>query len=66
MNQFILQIMFGSIFKTYHGAPILCCITTGLGIFHVKWGFFGTVLRIFGVAFVRALQLDYSEIKSAF
>jgi len=30
------------------GIPILCCTVTGLG-------FFGTVLGIFGVEFVRAL-----------
>jgi len=34
--QFILQIMFSSIFNTYHGAPILCCTTTDLYIFYVK------------------------------
>jgi len=26
----------GSIFNTYHGAPILCCTTRDLGIFCVK------------------------------
>jgi len=45
--------MFGSIFNSYHGAPILCCTTTNLGIFD-------TVLGIFGVAFVRALNTSYS------
>jgi len=25
--------MFGSVFNTYHGAPILRCTTTDLGIF---------------------------------
>jgi len=43
--------MFGSIFNTYHGAPILCCTTTDL-VFLCKVGIFGTVLKIFGVAFV--------------
>jgi len=39
--------MFGSIFNTYHGAPILCCTTTDFGIF--------------GVAFVRALNTSYNN-----
>ena len=46
--------MFGSIFNTDHGAPILCCTTTDLEIFLCEIGIFGTVLGIFGVAFVRA------------
>ena len=48
--------MFGFILNAYHGAPILCCTTTDLGIFYEKQGFFGTVLGILGVAFVRALN----------
>jgi len=28
--------MLGSILNTYHGAPILCCTTTDLGIINVK------------------------------
>jgi len=48
--------MFRSILNAYHGAPILCCTTTDLGIFYEKQGFFGTVLGILGVAFVRALN----------
>jgi len=36
MIQVILQIMFASIFNTYHGAPILCCTAKDLGIFRVK------------------------------
>jgi len=28
--------MFGSIFDTYHGAPILCYTTTDLWIFYAK------------------------------
>jgi len=31
-----LQIVFASIFNTYHGAPISRCTTTDLGIFYVK------------------------------
>jgi len=50
-----LQITFGSIFNTCHGAPILCGTTTDFGIFYAKQFFFGTVLGIFGVAFARAL-----------
>jgi len=34
--------------------PILCCTTTDLGISAI-FSFFGTVVGIFGVAFVRAL-----------
>ena len=52
--QVILQIMFVSIFKTYHGASILCCTTTHFGNFYVKRGFFGTAFGILGAAFVRA------------
>jgi len=36
--------------------PILCCTTTDLGIF-------GAVLRIFGVAFVKALSDYYLVVK---
>jgi len=42
--QFILQIIFGSIFKIYHDTPILWCTTTDLGMF--------------GVAFARALHMN--------
>jgi len=49
--------MFSSIFDTYHVAPILCCTTTDLGIFLCKTGFFGSVLGIFGVAFVGATDV---------
>jgi len=48
--QFILQIIFGSIFNIYHATPNLCCPITDLGIF-------GTVLGIFGVASVTALTV---------
>ena len=41
--------MFASIFNAYQCAPILCCITTDLGIF-------STVLGNFGAEFVRALM----------
>ena len=47
--------MFGSIVNTYHGATILCCTTTDLGILYVKSRCFGTVLGIFGVTFVKTL-----------
>jgi len=36
MNSLYLQIMFDSIFHTYLGAPILCCIATDLGDFLCK------------------------------
>jgi len=42
--QFILQIIFGSIFDIYHGTLILCCTTTDLGIFSD----FGCCSRDFG------------------
>jgi len=35
--------MFGFIFNTYYGAPILCCTTTDLGIFMYNRECFGTV-----------------------
>jgi len=38
--QFILQIIFGSIFDIYHGTPIVCCTTTYLGIFGSGLGIF--------------------------
>jgi len=38
--------MFGSIFDTYHGVPILYCNTTNLGSFFVKFKLFGTFLGI--------------------
>jgi len=38
--QFILQIIFGSIFDIYHGTLILCCIITDLGIFSDFWVLF--------------------------
>jgi len=52
--------MFGSIFNACHGAPILCCTTTDLWILLCKIGIFDTVLGIFGVAFVRALNTNYN------
>jgi len=48
--------MFGSIFNINHDTTILCCTTTDLGIFYVKYGFYGTLLWILGVAFVSALR----------
>jgi len=38
--QFILQIIFGSIFVIYHGTLILCGTTTDLGIFSDFWVLF--------------------------
>ena len=36
--------MFGSIFNTYHGAPILCCTTTDFGIFWCcSWDFWSCI-----------------------
>jgi len=49
-----LQIIFGSISEFIIGTRILCCTTTDLGIF-------GTVLGIFGVAFVKALPAKYDS-----
>jgi len=60
IHLFSLQIMFGSIFNACHGAPILCCTTTDLWILLCKIGIFDTVLGIFGVAFVRALNTNYN------
>jgi len=53
MNYFILFCKsYLILFLTFIiGTPILCCTTTDLGIFRC----FGTVLGIFGIAFVRAL-----------
>ena len=48
--QFILQIIFGTIFDIDHGTLILCCTTTDLGIF--------------GVAFVRALYANLCQLVS--
>ena len=35
--------MFGSIFNTYHGAPILSCTTTDLGIFGTVRGIWSCI-----------------------
>jgi len=51
--QFILQITFGSIFNTCHGAPILCGTTTDFGIFYVK--------QFFLVLFLGFLELHLRE-----
>jgi len=40
--------MFGCIFNTYHGAPILCCTTPDFGDIYVKQINFGTVNGMFG------------------